>query len=99
MTLNDFNFRAVKVMLIVFNSPDSSKKVSTHLWNNWIRADLKNYDAKETVFQSFPWSCSSEAPSPLWNASVFTLVFHFTSKCAFSLRLTMSNLSSHMLLN
>ena len=37
------------------------------------------------MFQSLPGICSKEAPSPLWEATVFTLDIILISKCVFLL--------------
>ena len=55
---------------------------------------FRNLEAEKTVFQSVTWNFSRSAPSPLSNASVFTLVFPLMSKCVFSVRFTIFNFIS-----
>ena len=56
---------------------------------------FKNRKAEEIVFQSLPWSCSREAPNPLCEASVFTLVLRFTSKWVFLRIIFLSKMLSY----
>ena len=78
----------ISKFFVAFYSPNNNEKLVKILAS----CGFKNRLAKKTDLQSFKCSCSSIAPRPLCDASGFTLVFSFMSKCVFSINLTFSDM-------